>query len=120
VPDVIFRGPGHRLVAFGKTVLRGQLAEFTDQEVRELLAHPRINIDVGRMRPDIEPDRPSVNASRRQWVGYAAQYGVVATDSMSREDIAAAVDARQENGGEPPEPEADTGEGHPETHEKEA
>lgn len=119
MPDVIFRGPGHRLLAFGQTVMRGERATFTDQEVRSLLSQPRINLDLGKVRPTIEPDRPSANASRRQWVGYAAQFGVVATDGMSRAEIIAAVDAER-NGGDPPEPEADLGEGHNETHEKEA
>lgn len=111
MPDVVFRGPGHVLVAFGQTVKRGQVAVFTDQEVRELLMHPRIDIEVGRMRPAIEPERPSPKASRRQWVGYAAQFGITATDDMSRDDIVAAVDEV--------EPAAEDGEGQHASHDKE-
>lgn len=109
MPEVVFRGPGHILVAFGQTVKRGQRATFTDQEVRELRMHPRIDIETGPTRPANPPPRPPANASRRQWVGYAAHFDITATDDMTRGDIIAAVEAV--------EPEAEHGEGHPETHE---
>jgi len=41
-----YDGPGHRLLAFGQTVLRGQSAEFTEQETRNLLAQPAIRVTV--------------------------------------------------------------------------
>lgn len=111
MPYLTYEGPGHRLLAFGKELLRGDAAEFTDQEARSLAAQPHLRLSASPAPAAIAPDRPSRNGSRHQWADYADTLGVAVTDEMSRDDIAAATElhAAPPGGGEP---EAQQGEGH--------
>jgi len=43
---VRYDGPGHRLLAFDKTLNRGDTDEFSDAEIASLLAQPAIHITV--------------------------------------------------------------------------
>lgn len=87
MPRLTFRGPGHRLVAFGQTVLRGESAEFTAAETRSLFAQPHLQLEH-------EPiDRPGPRGSRERWAAYAESVGVPVTNAMSRAEIVSAVDA---------------------------
>lgn len=55
MPLLTYHGPGHRLLAFGQTVLRGDSAEFTEQEVRNLLAQPHVRVTVEAARAASTP-----------------------------------------------------------------
>lgn len=112
---VRYDGPGHRLIAFGKTVLRGAEENFTESETRSLLAQPNIHITLDPAAVAAlasEAERPSRKGSRRQWASFAAKHLISVTDDMTRDQIIAAV----ERGGtttddESSEPEADLGAG---------
>jgi hypothetical protein len=110
---VRYDGPGRRLVAFGKTIDRGEADEFTEQELRSLQAQPHIHIAVLPTQPAQTASRPSEKGSRRQWAAYAAEQGVEVTDDMTRDQIIAALDGGTAASSGDGEPEAETGEGHP-------
>jgi len=112
-----YLGPGDRLIAFGRTLSRGDEAEFDENETRSLRGQAYLEIAVdGKILPPLPPlaldvSRPSVYGSRRQWAAYAEKQGVAVSDGMTREEIIGAVDATDVD--EQPQPEADTGEGQP-------
>lgn len=105
---VTYNGPGARLLAFGKTLLRGQSDEFTEAEAASLEAQPAINVAV------TASPRPPASAGRVRWVTYAESVGVAVTEEMSRNEIIAVVDKPDSTEAAEPvaEPEADPGEGH--------
>jgi hypothetical protein len=106
-----YDGPGHRLLAYGKTLRRGEEATFTDVEARALLKqrHLRFSPDpVAAAKAQADIERPSAFGSRRQWAAYAEKHGVNVSTGMTRDDIIAAVDAPPPGDGEP---EAHQGEG---------
>ena len=128
-----YDGPGRVLEAFGRTLNRGEEAEFSKSETRSLLSQPHIRIAVdGKILAPLDPPppadvtRPSVHGSRRQWAAYAAKQGVTVIDEMTRDEIVAVIDGATGSGDEPledenevadtsvlGEPEAQMGEGHP-------
>jgi len=75
----------HKLEAFGQTIMGGQLAEFTDEQISSMRAQ-RIPL---ASHPDtnISPDRPSIHASRRQWAQHAKRIGVRVDEQMGRDEI---------------------------------
>lgn len=95
MPRLTFQGPGHLLVAFGRTIARGVPADFTDSEARSLAAQPRIRMAYASADTGIPDDveRPSAHGSRRQWAAFAAKRDVAVTERMTRDDIVAAVDS---------------------------
>ena len=105
MPKITYRGPGHRLVAFGQTLRRGESGDFSEQEARSLFSQPNLQLEHER-----EPvPRPTSRGSRSQWAAHAESLGVPITNAMSRAEIIAAVDASPSGDGEP---EAGNGEGH--------
>ena len=112
-----YDGPGDVLHAFGRTLNRGDEAEFDKKQTRALRGQAYLEIAVdGKILPPLPPlaldvSRPSVYGSRRQWAAYAGKQGVAVSDGMTREEIIAAVDA--EDADEQPQPEAGNDEGQP-------
>lgn len=103
MPEITYRGPGHRLVAFGHELRRGESADFSEQEARTLFAQPNLQLEHAPI------PRPTSKGTRSQWAAHAESIGVPITNAMNRAEIIAAVDASPSGDGEP---EAGNGEGH--------
>jgi hypothetical protein len=105
VSHLTFRGPGHRLVAFGLTLLCGQTGEFTEAEARAL--------EMQGIRMD-DPDRAARAAADAEEEArerdFLAEREAKTKQSAGEQTLAAAGDTDDEPS--PSEPEAGNGEGH--------
>jgi hypothetical protein len=54
--NVTFHGPGHRLLAFGRELLRGDPVEMSNEHAESLAANPHVRVTVTEAATEPEAD----------------------------------------------------------------